>query len=74
MNNLIEISKKHGLVEHVNRAYYMQVQNELIQKTGISQDEYKNLMVSGYVDILKQFKLKLVERLHETEQGKATNN
>jgi hypothetical protein len=56
MNNLIEISKKHGLVEHVNRAYYMQVQNELIQKTGISQDEYKNLMVSGYVDILKQFK------------------
>lgn len=23
MNSLIEISKKHGLVEHVNRAYYM---------------------------------------------------
>ncbi len=23
MNSLIEISKKHGLIEHVNRAYYM---------------------------------------------------
>jgi hypothetical protein len=23
MNNLIDISKKHGLIEHVNRAYYM---------------------------------------------------
>lgn len=30
MNSMIDISKKHGLVEHANRAYFMQVQNELV--------------------------------------------
>lgn len=55
MESFISISKEDGFVDHIHKSYQYDLQEDLLQKTNISWEEFKMLMCTGYFEIIRDF-------------------